>query len=297
MKFRILSFAVAIIAVVNAPAWGQVFQQGSMKFRLAFLDTADRGNIDWIVADGEITNKTPNEFRQFLSLNKIKHGTKIEVYFNSPGGNIIGGLKLGEIIREFALGTRVARSVAQGRVLLNGEKPESDEPGHSYSACAVAFLGGKWRIASDRSLGVHQHYLEEALSDPKALKFSAVDFSVQQMLSGLLADYVSRMGVDARFIVLASMTKPNEIYAFTSEEMKQFRITWNDLEYTDWSFELYKDGLIAVSKTLNGEKFATLFCRKDRILRVLVNMPVYSSSSASEIDEIIKDARVDIFGR
>jgi hypothetical protein len=82
------------------------------------------------------------------------------------------------------------------------------------------------------------------------------------MLSGLLADYVSRMGVDARFIVLASMTKPNEIYAFTSEEMKQFRITWNDLEYTDWSFELYKDGLIAVSKTLNGEKFATLFLPK-----------------------------------
>jgi ATP-dependent protease ClpP protease subunit len=110
MKFRILSFAVAIIAVVNAPAWGQVFQQGSMKFRLAFLDTADRGNIDWIVADGEITNETPNEFRQFLSFNKIKHGTKIEVYFNSLGGNIIGGLKLGEIIREFALGTRVARS-------------------------------------------------------------------------------------------------------------------------------------------------------------------------------------------
>jgi hypothetical protein len=64
MKSRILSFAVAIIAVVNAPAWGQVFQQGSMKFRLAFFDTADRGNIDWIVRsylctfqDGKVTAK------------------------------------------------------------------------------------------------------------------------------------------------------------------------------------------------------------------------------------------------
>jgi hypothetical protein len=153
-----------------------------MKFRRAFFPTADRGNIEWIVADGEITAETPREFRRFLLSGKIQGGAKLEVYLNSPGGNLIGAIQFGEAIREFGFEARVARSVPDGNASRDGEQPETDAPGHCYSACAFVFLGGKWRIAGDRSLGVHQSYFKEALAEPNAPKFTARDFSAQQLI-------------------------------------------------------------------------------------------------------------------
>jgi hypothetical protein len=47
------------------------------------------------------------------------------------------------------------------------------------------------------------------------------------------------------------MAGPTEIYKFSSDEMTKFAITWNDVEYSDWTLEPYKNGLIAVSKTKN----------------------------------------------
>ena len=270
MRLKTLALSIAIVATVIAPAMAETFSSGPIKFRLA-SDGGTAGDL-WIVADGEITDETGAAFRQFLASKNINKGGRIEVYLNSPGGNIFGGVQLGEAIREFGFGTRVARSVPLG----SGDQFETDGPGGCYSACSFAFLGGKWRIASDRSLGVHQNYSKEALTEPNAPKFTALDFSAQQLIDGLLLEYVVRMGADQNFLMRASTTVPVDMYAFTSGEMKQFGITWNDLEYTDWSFEAYKDGLIAVSKTRNGENIATLFCRKDRALRLLINSPYTS---------------------
>jgi hypothetical protein len=119
MKLRAFHLTVVIVTALIGPAVAQSFQSGPMKFRRAFFDTADRGDIEWIVADGQITAETPKEFRRFLSLDdapgsslgsRVKHGARLEVYLNSPGGNLVGAIQLGEIIREYGLGTRVART-------------------------------------------------------------------------------------------------------------------------------------------------------------------------------------------
>ena len=276
--------AIAIVAAVIASGDAQTFYSGPIIFRFA-SDNANGVPNSWIVADGQITSETPKAFRQFLASNNIKRGVSrvsgvraagLEVYLNSPGGNLFGGVELGEVIREFGLGTRVARSIpVNDRV-----HSETDELGGCYSACAFAFLGGRWRAAPDRALGVHQHFIENALTEPNAKKFTAADFSDVQMVEGLLADYVLRMGVDARFLVRAATTSPNKIYTFTSDEMKQFGITWNELEYTDWRLEASQNGLIAQSKTRNGEHFATLFCSKDGTVRLLISSPINQSDEA-----------------
>jgi hypothetical protein len=148
-----------------------------------------------------------------------------------------------------------------------------DVEGKCYSACAFAFLGGKWRIADGGSLGVHQSYFKEALTEPNAPKFTARDFSAQRLIEGLVLEYVVRMGVDPKFLTYASSTAPTDLYVFTPDETNQFGITWNDLEYTDWMLAARGDGLVAISKTRNGENSATLFCRKDKALRLLIDSP------------------------
>jgi hypothetical protein len=286
MRFKVFLVSIAIITALVGPALTQTFQPGPMKFRRAFFDTADRGNIEWFVADGEITAETPKEFRRFLSSDGVKRGARLEVYLNSPGGNLIGAMQLGEIIREFGFGTRVAQTVRKGPAFRTGEQPETDAPGHCYSACAFAFLGGKWRIADGGSIGVHQSYFKEALTEPNAPRFTARDFSAQQLIEGLVLEYVVRMGVDPKFLTYASSTAPTDLYVFTPDEMNQFGITWNDLEYTDWMLAARGDGLVAISKTRNGENSATLFCRNDKALRLLIDSP--NPFADVSIDRFIK---------
>jgi hypothetical protein len=148
MKFKsfILFIAIAIVMGLASPAETQPFQSGPSKFRRAFFATADRGNIEWIVADGEITADTPTDFRRFLLTDGIRRGDKLEVYLNSPGGNLVGDIQFGKAIREFGLGTRVARTVPDGPPFRDGEQPETDAPGYCYSACAFVLLGGNGEL-------------------------------------------------------------------------------------------------------------------------------------------------------
>jgi hypothetical protein len=262
-----------------------------MTFRLA----SDGGPAAhaWIVADGDIASDTPDRFREFLLARNIRRGSRYEVYLNSSGGNLFGGVLLGELIRDYGLGTRVASSVPR-----NAGVPsifEMHAPGVCLSACSFAFLGGKWRVADEGALGVHQHFIVEALTDPRTKRFTAEDFSIQQIVNGLLTDYVVRMGVDARFLVLAEETPPTEVYRFTAEELVRYAITWDDNEYMDWALEPHLDGLIAISRTRNEEQSAILYCRNDRILRLMLTLPRRTERAVA--NDIVAGAKVFVFGQ
>ncbi len=62
MRIKVLSLSIAIVTALAGPAIAQTFQLGPMKFRRAFFATADRGNIEWIVADGEVPSRIWLEF-------------------------------------------------------------------------------------------------------------------------------------------------------------------------------------------------------------------------------------------
>lgn len=271
--------------------WSADAVAGPMTFRLA-SDGGPAPHI-WIVADGDITSDTPDRFREFLLAGNIRRGSRLEVYLNSNGGNLFGGVALGELIRDYGFGTRVASSIPRNAGLPS--LFETDAPGICFSACAFAFLGGKWRIAAEGSLGVHQHFVVDALTDPRTRRFNAEDFSILQIVNGLLTDYVVRMGVDARFLALAGETPPSEVYGFTAEELTRYTITWDDNEYMDWALEPYLDGLIAVSRTRNEEQSAVIYCRNDRILRLMLTMPRGAEGAVS--NDIVATAKVFVFGQ
>ena len=86
-----------------------------MTFRLLPLEDAGRcGNqcAQAIVADGEITNSTPQEFLSFVSQN-LQGNVRAVVFLNSPGGRVIASMELGQLFRKLGVNDR-AQAVALG---------------------------------------------------------------------------------------------------------------------------------------------------------------------------------------
>jgi hypothetical protein len=270
---RILSLLIAI------------FIAGTTAFAapIAFREASHGGTSGewWIVADGEITNDTPAQLKAFLKRRGLRPGSGIELYLNSRGGNLAAAIELGETIREFGRATRVARSVPNG-LTHNGHVFEDEAPGTCHSACAVAFLGGTSRIATERTLGIDRRYLDDVLRQRDAAQTIA-----------RLADYVGRMGVDARFLGRGSAA-PQDLGLFSAEDMRQLAITRDALEYGEWRLAPRQDGLVAMSTTRNGENEATLFCTKDGALRLAISMP--HDSPGADVDGLVRGATVFLFG-
>lgn len=251
-----------------------------MTFRWASSGGAD--GESWIAAEGEIVLGTPEAFLQFLAEGTFGNG-RVEVYLNSPGGDLDAGLALGRLIRGHGFGTYVAHT-----------GPDNDDtsitdfgPGQCLSACSYAFLGGKWRRADDRTVGVHQFYYPIAAENPDQTLFSGRDLSSDQKTEARLVNYIVGMGVDARFLAAASQTEPDTVHLLTTAEMAEYDVTYDDLAYMGWAFEPYKDGLIAFSKSLGGEKTATLFCRKnENRLRLFLSQPIATNVTAGR-DEFL----------
>ena len=84
------------------------------------------GNAWEIYADGVIDQTTDQRLESFLISNKIPN--KSSIYLNSPGGNLLAGMKLGRAIRKYGLFTYVGKQ---------GPEMYKSEAGECYSACSL----------------------------------------------------------------------------------------------------------------------------------------------------------------
>jgi hypothetical protein len=128
-----------------------------------------------IYASGAIDENSSGEFLDFIKSNKIEAA---KVYFNSPGGSLLGGLRLGQTIRDLGFDTEIG---SQG-----------DTYGHNAlsmcaSACVYSFAGGVSRFFGvNAKLGVHQFYSGTG----------AVGSAEQgQIVSGVIVSYLDAMGI------------------------------------------------------------------------------------------------------
>jgi hypothetical protein len=234
---------------------------------------------DWLAADGEITIDTADHLLAYLQKEKLLDW-RGSVLLNSPGGNLIGGIKLGEAIRKQGLSTEIGRSVPDGALDWTHQRTK----GACVSACAFAFLGGVSRSASESAneggkIGIHQFYNEAAIINPSAKVFNAIDFSAQQLLSALLIDYVMHMGVDPRLVVMASSISPTEVHYLSQEEAEELKVSWEPHKFEPWAIEPYGNGVVAYAKTRDRQTTVTLFCRRDKTPRVLVTFPVITDAN------------------
>lgn len=139
-----------------------------------------------------------------------------------------------------------------------------------------------------REIGIHQFYQGIALKDPSAKVFDAIDLSSQQMASAMLIEYVFRMGVDPRFVSIASNVLPTNVKWLTLEELKEFKVAYDPDDFDPWQIEAYGAGLFAFSRTQDRTKAATLFCGKDRSPKILPDWPADTSNSEfnSTLDKV-----------
>jgi hypothetical protein len=219
----------------------------------------------WIAAEGEISADSATDLENYLNtkLNFANEKFEYAVHLDSPGGSLVGGIKLGEFFRKHRFTTYVAKTVP-----YEGWFTMAD--GVCASACAIAFIGGVERHSKGGDLGIHQFYQEISLKNPSEKAFNALDMSSQQLVSAILIDYAFRMGVDPRFVAIASATTPDQMHYLDTEELELLRVNWRPKDFEPWSIEPSGRGVIAYTKSKDKTQTAVLFCRNDSVVRLFI---------------------------
>lgn len=230
---RITLAIATVLSLAFAP------QSSALSFKAVTEYNSNAWESMAIAVDGEIELGDSDKLELFLQ-NKPD---PVRVVFNSPGGILVEGMKIGNILRARGLTAEVGR-------LKDGQEAPEFEHGVCASACAIAFLGGRERYLLGSKLGFHQFYenisFEELISDFE----TRTDVSGQaQLMSSLLSLYIENLGdIDHRILWLAASTPPNEMYWLSEQTAIEMGIETSDDPWTEIWLEPYKGGLIAATR-------------------------------------------------
>ena len=190
-----------------------------MTFRLLPLEDSSRCGYQCaqaVVADGEITNSTPQDFLSFVRSN-IQGNVRAVVFLNSPGGRVVASMQLGQLFRKLG----VAAIVAQAGQTYGGTALAA---GHCYSACVYALMGGRKRIIPPQStVGVHRMFQYEASVDPSggATIYRSHD---NGRMRAMLSRYSRQMGVNSRVIEDAERTSSDSIRVLSNRDIARWNL-------------------------------------------------------------------------
>lgn len=205
---------LAVMFLPSPPATAQ--SRAMMSF---YIDVSEEGKISTelsggvfdIYANGEITEGTTERLIALVRENRINAA---KVHFNSPGGSLIEGIKLGRALRTLGFNTTIGIHSSDPRL-------ESDNTSICASACAYAFAGGVNRYVNEYTgkLGIHQFY--------SGSRVASISGETAQAYSGLIVAYLDEMGVDAKAFTLAAMTTSNDMVWLTPELAEELRFSNN----------------------------------------------------------------------
>jgi hypothetical protein len=235
-----------------------------MTFSYHATDPYFRTGRFYILAEGVITPETPAQFLTFFK--SLDRGMPT-IYFNSPGGDLKAGLRLGRIIRELGLDTFVGgpyrscfelnqkgRETSLAALDKEGAKATDlfaeeetcqhctyscDSPmllakeGICFSACAYAFLGGVGReVGANGIYGVHQFRSRDGM-------FRESD---TQIAMTILATYLDEMGTNRKLLDLASVTPSGDIEPITLDIARKLNIDNYNPPIGEWEIEVSRSG-------------------------------------------------------
>lgn len=213
--------ARAFVAIILAPSTASATE--FIQFRIGTAcDGMGESCGRRIFAEGTIDEKAAARFASFFALNAHLLPHKKQVSLHSPGGNVVGAIQLGTLIRRLGLDTELV----EGQVCA--------------SACALVFMGGIQRsFWNDSRLGVHQFY-----------SGGVIDEGTAQQLSTAISTYAATMGIDRRVIDIASVVPPQSMHWLTPIELKQLRVDNSDPFLSDWDIDTTLDGNLFASSVL-----------------------------------------------
>jgi hypothetical protein len=211
-----VAFVAALMISVPASA--------EMNFELVEISNTTRCDatcLKVVSAQGEITEHSADEFLAFLEHKLGKQRLKGIVLLHSPGGNVVGAMKLGRVLRELGAAVVIARAGGSARMM--GSKIRL-APGHCMSACVFVLMGGAKRIVPDPSeVGIHRMFRIEAGRDPAGganyKRVYATDTIVEA-----LRQYSDFMGVSPSLIDSAERVSPDTVHIVNATEMRRWRL-------------------------------------------------------------------------
>jgi hypothetical protein len=182
-----MRFLIALLLVFAAPANAATIT----------VEPAS-GNTPAVVGvQGILRSEDIEEFRL-----KIRNLSTALVAFESDGGHLLAGIRIGEMIRLRGLATLVP-------------------PGaRCASACAIAWLGGVQRFMGDPALiGFHAAYHE-----------GATGIAESGMGNAVLGAYLNSLGLSEGAIAYITMAAPNEMTWLTLQEAAKHGIEVRSLQ-------------------------------------------------------------------
>lgn len=265
-----------------------------------FLEHDNGGNCSacsWIAAEGKITKDTPYDFIDFLKKNPSYSYAPPIVALNSHGGDVVGAIQLGELFREIGATVTINHTSTENGI-------SNYAPGVCRSACSLAFLGGKIRLANGGELGVHQFSVNDEISSDFASNLTDDQRRVIDLfLTSSIVGFLERMGVSRYFYERLSGTEPEGMYYFTERELLDFSIISDPLKATfEWKMLPYENGLVTQAEVPQSSLFPNggvmrFYCSKGSVLLTYIfehaDRSKFSRGSPYEIHQYIVDSIED----
>jgi hypothetical protein len=175
-----------------------------------------QGRFASIEIKGEISRIDAEKFERLIGIIRPRFDV-VEVELNSPGGDVLAAMDVGEVVRREWLWTTV-----------------EDDPGtECASACALIFAAGAVRIAGDRSkIGIHRPYFGQRY-------FAGLDREHARdrydQLAHRVQNYLSKMGMSDRLYTEMMKISSQQIRVLTYTELEDFSLVGRDPGYEEWT--------------------------------------------------------------
>lgn len=167
-----------------------------------------------IVADGEITNRTPDDFLAFVRRQSQNPDARGVILLNSQGGRVGASMQLGKLFRTAGAAVIVARATPQGMTA-----------GRCYSACVYALMGAKKRVIPGPSkVGIHRMFAYEAsgVAPDDNERYQRV-YATPDLVARL-SDYAGVMGVSRELVQTAERVTPDQLRIVTPQEIRRWKL-------------------------------------------------------------------------
>jgi hypothetical protein len=215
LRFALLFGALAIVA-----AFGGNARAEEMTFNVTTIGDATicgRTCPAIIAANGEITNRTPSVFLDFLQRNSTHAGLHAIILLNSPGGKVVASMELGRMFRRLGAAAIVAR--------VDDGAPGALLAGKCFSACVYALIGGKKRVIPPQSeVGIHRMFTYEYNAGVSGMFGSRHQRYDDGGMRAVLARYSGSMGVSPQLILTAERINSDQIYIPSRAEIARWHL-------------------------------------------------------------------------
>lgn len=216
----IASMLIAVLGWASAPGVARAAEMNFQIIQMSPNEVCGRDCVQIISGQGEITEETSDRFLQFASANVQSSRTRNVLFLDSPGGNVVGSLQLGKVLRRLGTAVVIAR-------VLSG--PYGGEgvlaSGRCMSACVYAMMGGAKRIVPPSSIvGIHRMFRKEREYDFIGRNTGTKLIYAPDAMVAALTHYTDSMGVSRGLVARAETISPLSVHIVTRKELRRWHL-------------------------------------------------------------------------